>query len=94
MTVILCYSTQYVRLGQEAPGWQPNSCSLKINILFSGGFLVDRFKGKADLLIAVSLSIAAGATVAAAWMPTISLMWFMFFTQGTCEGVINIGIST
>ncbi|XP_013413251.1 sodium-dependent glucose transporter 1A-like [Lingula anatina] len=55
-----------------------------------GGFLVDKLRLYCDLMIGVSLVIMSAGSVAVPWSPWTGLIWFIFFLQGTCEGVINI----
>lgn len=56
-----------------------------------GGFLVDKLEQYCDLMIALSLDLAAISTIIAPYCRDISLLWFSFVFSGISEAIINIG---
>ena len=57
-----------------------------------GGVLVDKFGWCCHLWIAISLDIAAVATVVAPWSPGTELLWLCCTVGGAVETLINIGM--
>lgn len=55
------------------------------------GYLRDRFSSKGDLLLGVALAVVSVSVVTKPWVPTVSLLAFLFFVEGFSHGGINSG---
>ncbi|WAQ96906.1 MFS4B-like protein [Mya arenaria] len=76
------YEQIAVAISGRTVGWFPG-CVL-------GGLLVDRFGRWCHVTLAVSLEVAAAATVAVPYISSVNLLWAICFIGGIMESVINI----
>lgn len=58
---------------------------------FFGALIGDRFRKRADLFLFIIALINGLSCAATPWMPNVSLIGIMMFTQGICHGTFNVG---
>ena len=56
-----------------------------------GGALVDKFSLYCELMLALSLDLIAGATIAIPWVPRTEFIWILCCVQGIGGGILNTG---
>lgn len=60
-------------------------------MVLTGGVLIDRFRHRADMILAVSLLICAALNIIIPYSPYVELLFVVFGMEGIMEAYINIG---